>query len=343
MTTSVVAATPTYTRRPVSWRRLGWVSWRRYRTSLLSGVGLLAVVAAYLLIRGSLMRSAYASVQACSPQSSPHCAFVFNQFRDPYGQIGLFGALLVWVPALIGAFAGAPLLAREFESGTFRYVWTQGVGRLRWLLALLVPGALGVAALGAALGGLVRWYEQPLLQSALDNRLRPTIFPLTGVAVVGWGLAGYALGVLAGLVIRRVLPALVATLAVWTGLAFLTAQLLRFHYLAPLDAHLQQLGPRDAGLEQWWSYGGHRVSDAQVNQVLEAIGVQANGGGFQARVGTGPVDPIQYLMQHGYTAWSSYQPDSRYWTFQWIEFGWLAGLSLLLLATTLWLVHRRAA
>jgi hypothetical protein len=142
-----------------------------------------------------------------------------------------------------------------------------------------------------------------------------------------------------------VLPALVATLAVWTGLAFLTATVLRDRYEAPLNTHLQQLPASDRGLQQWWSHGGVRVSEAAINQVLQNIGVQANGGGFQAHAGPGAsfVDPIQYLSQHGYTAWTTYQPHARYWTFQWIEFGWLAGLSLLLLATALWLVRRRAA
>ncbi len=46
------------------------------------------------------------------------------------------------MPALIGAFIGAPVLAREFETGTFRYAWTQGFGRWRWTLAKLV--GLGV-------------------------------------------------------------------------------------------------------------------------------------------------------------------------------------------------------
>ena len=64
----------------------------------------------------------------------------------------------MWLPAVIGAFAGAPLLARELEFGTFRYVWTQGAGRTRWLVALLLAGVLGVAALGTALGALLGWY-----------------------------------------------------------------------------------------------------------------------------------------------------------------------------------------
>jgi hypothetical protein len=51
----------------------------------------------------------------------------------------------------------------------------------------------------------------------------------------------------------------------------------------------------------------------------------------------------QYLTQHGYTQWTSYQPGSRFWPFQWIEGGWLLALSALLIAATVWLVRRRAA
>ena len=51
----------------------------------------------------------------------------------------------------------------------------------------------------------------------------------------------------------------------------------------------------------------------------------------------------QCLAQHGYTQWTSYQPASRFWPFQWIEAGWLLALSALLIAVTIWLVRRRAA
>ena len=342
MTTSVLAATPTHTRRPVPWRRLSWVAWRRYRTSVAGSVALVAVVSLYLVIRGLQMRSAYAAVQACAPQASARCGFLFDQFHNAYGDVGLAGALLVWAPGVIGAFTGAPLLARELEMGTFRFVWTQGAGRMRWLLALLVPGALGVAGLSALLGVLIRWYEQPLLQSRLQQRFRTNIFPLTGLAIVGWALAAFALGILAGLVIRRVVPALAATLVVWTGLALLTGTLLRAHYETPLTTNRLQLPAHDLWIGQWWTRGGVRVGDAQINQVLEGIGVHANGGGFQAKAGAQFTDPVQYLFQHGYTQWTSYQPDSRYWPFQWIEFGWLAALSVALLGITLWLVRRRA-
>jgi hypothetical protein len=51
----------------------------------------------------------------------------------------------------------------------------------------------------------------------------------------------------------------------------------------------------------------------------------------------------QCVVQHGYTQWTSYQPGSRFWPFQWIEGGWLLALSVLLIAATLWLVRHRAA
>ena len=62
------------------------------------------------------------------------------------------------------------------------------------------------------------------------------------------------------------------------------------------------------------------------------------------RTGAGDsVDPVQYLLRHGYLQVTSYQPDSRFWTFQWIEFGWLIALTLLTLGATLWLLRRRPA
>jgi len=55
-----------------------------------------------------------------------------------------------------------------------------------------------------------------------------------------------------------------------------------------------------------------------------------------------PGSLAQCLSQHGYTRWTSYQPASRFWPFQWIEGGWLLALSLLLIAATVLLVRRRA-
>ena len=344
MTTLVTASQPRAV-LPVPWRRLSWVAWRRYRPALAATGALMGIVALYLLVRGQQMRSAYDTAQACTPQSGAACRFAWNRFDDTYANIGFAGGILVFIPAVFGAFAGAPLLARELETGTFRYAWTQGAGRMRWLLALLVPGTLGVGVVAAAFGALITWYEHPLIRYGDLQRLHPSVFPITGVAVVGWAVLAYAVGVLAGLLTRRVAPALAATLAVWTGLAFLTSDLRKHHYQAPLATANPLLPIGDQQVGQWWTHGGVRVSDSQINQVLQSIGVQTSnaGGSIAAKPGGAPDDPFQYLIQHGYTQWTSYQPDTRYWTFQTIEFTWLAVLSLLLLLTTVWLVRRRGA
>jgi ABC-type transport system involved in multi-copper enzyme maturation permease subunit len=51
-----------------------------------------------------------------------------NAFAGNDGDLQSFvKILLLAAPALIGMFWGAPLIAREFETGTFRLAWTQDV------------------------------------------------------------------------------------------------------------------------------------------------------------------------------------------------------------------------
>jgi hypothetical protein len=250
------------------------------------------------------------------------------------------------IPALIGAFVGAPQQAREFETGTFGYAWTQGFGRARWTVAKLVPLAVAVTVAAAAFSPLVSWYIQPIIGAGDNNGpLYPTVFDLRGVALAAWTLAAFAIGALAGILIRRVIPAMFATLAVWAGLAFVTGAYLRQHYEAPLVTSNPNV-PHLAGvISQLWTLGGQPASLDMINQTLRPVDVQAvTPGLFQPGPAT-PAnlgDPVQYLIQHGYTQLTTFQPASRYWPFQWIEGGWLLALSLLLLAATVWLVRRRA-
>ena len=117
---------------PIPWRRTAWVTWRQHRLTLGGVAALLAAVAGYVLITGRRMHHDYAAVVACHPAASDLCQRVANDFGNSYAPAAVATAgVLVFVPALIGAFTGAPLLAREFESGTFRYAFTQGIGRVR--------------------------------------------------------------------------------------------------------------------------------------------------------------------------------------------------------------------
>jgi hypothetical protein len=333
--------------RPVPWRRMAWVTWRQHRLTLAGVVGLFGAAAGCLLITGLPMHHAYAAVTTCHPAGSDSCQQVAHNFLGTYVlRVGITAALLQVIPALIGAFVGAPLLAREFETGTFGYAWTQGFGRARWTVAKLVPLAVTVIVAAAAFSPLVSWYLQPVIGAGDNNGpLYPTVFDLRGVALAAWTLAAFAIGALAGVLIRRVIPAMFATLAVWAGLAFVTGAYLRQHYEAPLVTSNPNV-PHLAGvISQLWTRGGQPASLDMINQTLRPVDVQAvTPGLFQPGPAT-PAnlgDPVQYLIQHGYTQLTTFQPASRYWPFQWIEGGWLLALSLLLLAATVWLVRRRA-
>jgi SMC interacting uncharacterized protein involved in chromosome segregation len=162
------------------------------------------------------------------------------------------------------------------------------------------------------------------------------------------------------MLIRRVVPAIAATLAAYAGLAFATGLYLRQHYLTPLVtsniAHSSAAAAGPPGtassadlpgstwiLSQWWTKGGRTLSASTMNQVFDSTAQQiAPVVNSRAQKHQVVLKIVQYLTQHGYTQWTRYQPGSRFWPFQWIEGGWLLALSVLLIAATVWLVRRRA-
>ncbi len=333
MTAPTLPARPGYDAqlRPVPWRRMAWVTWRQHRVALAGTVALLGVLAVYLWLSGLQMHSAYAA--NCHQASSLACNI---NFTGRYAvTVNVVRVFLQVVPALIGAFVGAPALARELESGTFRFAWTQGIGRWRWALAKLVLLAVvGVTAAAGAFTVLFSWYIGPFRAAGYSIPFATDIFDLLGVAFAAWTLAAFAIGVLAGMLIRRVLPALAATLAIYAGLALTTALYLRQHYMTPLLTSNLNLPGSAWIVNEWYTKGGKFAFPARGSAIVRAISQYCpnfNG------------SPAQCLTRHGYTDWSSYQPGSRFWAFQWIEGGWLLALSVLLIAVTIWLVRRRAA
>jgi hypothetical protein len=256
------------------------------------------------------------------------------------------GTALQAVPALIGAFVGAPVLARELETGTFRYAWTQGFGRWRWTLAKLGALAVMVTVAAGAISVLFFWYYRPYFATGNQaltltevSPLASSLFDLRGVAFAAWTLAAFAIGVLAGMLVRRVVPAVVAALAAYTGLALLTANLLRQHYLTPLVTRNVNVSGSAWIMSQWWTKGGNYAFGGRppIDLLLQYCPPSAVGSGKPS-----PGTIAQCLSQHGYTQWTRYQSASRFWPFQWIEGGWLLALSILLIAATVWLVRRRA-
>jgi ABC-type transport system involved in multi-copper enzyme maturation permease subunit len=345
--------------RPVPWRRMAWVTWRQHRFVLGGVAAFLGALALCLWRVGLGLHHAYAAATACHPVASPIC----DELQTRFAGMDLFlanGFILQAVPALIGAFVGAPVLGRELETGTFRYVWTQGFGRWRWTLAKLVPLAVAVTAAAGALSLLLSWYYQPYFAARNPALFLPEVSPLSdglfdlrGVAFAAWTLAAFAIGALAGMLIRRVVPAMAATLAVYTGLAFAEGLYLRQHYLTPLVSRNLFIPPAsDWVITQWWTKGGTTLSQSTMNQAMTSMFYRIfpavhrsapKGSDVKAQKQQTYLDVRHYLTQHGYTQWTSYQPPSRFWPFQWIEGGWLLALSLLLIAATIWVARRRAA
>jgi hypothetical protein len=332
--------------RPVPWQRMAGVIWRQHRVALVGVVALLGGLTVLLWIVGLQLHHAYAAATACHPAGSPACSEADLTFAGMDGFLAN-GIILQPVPVLIGAFLGAPLLAREMETGTFRYAWTQGFGRWRWALAKLVSLAIAVTVPAWLFSLLLSWYYQPYFTPGNQSLglteytpFFPGLYDLHGLAFAAWTLAAFAVGALAGMVIRRVVPAIAATIAIYAGLAFAVGTFVREHYLTPLVTTSLNLPGSVWTLGQWWTKDGTVLSQATMRQVIDST--------FQPPAVNGPAGKIraydtvlQYLTRHGYTQWTKYQPGSRFWPFQWIESGWLLALSVLLIAATIWLVRRR--
>jgi ABC-2 family transporter protein len=216
---------------------------------------LLGALAVYLWLTGLQIHHAYAT--ACHPASSLACGINFSgRYAVTVNVVRVF---LQAAPALIGAFVGAPVLAREMETGTFRYAWTQGFGRWRWALAKLVLLAVVVVVVAAAAGAftvLFSWYASPFFAAGYAIPFATDLFDVLGAAFAAWTLAAFAIGALAGMLIRRVVPAIAATLAVYAGLALATGLWLREHYMTPLVTSHPNLPGSAWIVSQWYTKGG---------------------------------------------------------------------------------------
>jgi len=218
-------------RPPVPWRGMAWVTWRQHRAALVGVVGLYAVLAAVMAIAGLKIHRDYAPLMACHPLTSSACQSLSNSIASSDWHIGDGVNIVVQLaPMLIGAFAGVPVLARELETGTFRYAWTQGIGRERWTIAKLALLAVVFAVGAGALSQLNHWFYAPFAWQQNMGQLSAAVFDSQGIALAAWTLAGFAIGAFLGLVIGRIVPAMVATIAAYAGLDVLAWQYLRPHY-----------------------------------------------------------------------------------------------------------------
>jgi ABC-type transport system involved in multi-copper enzyme maturation permease subunit len=130
-------------------------------------------------------------------------------------------------PFVVGVFLGAPLVSREIEKRTAPLAWSLSLSRSRWLagraLPLLVAIAIALLLLGQATEALIR--ATPPGQIGFPQ------FGMHGPLIAVRGIAVFGIGVLIGLLVGRMLPAILVTgalvAALVLGLYFMREQLMR--------------------------------------------------------------------------------------------------------------------
>ncbi len=352
------------------------LTWMQFRLQALVGGAALAVFAIVLAITGPSLHHLYTTtVLDC--HANGDCSTAASIFLGNDGGLqAMLNVVVEIVPALIGLFWGAPLVAREFEANTYRLVWTETT-RARWIaIKLAVIGLLSVGVAGV-LSLIVTWWSSPLDAARMTPFLN---FDQRGVVPLAYAAFAFILGVTAGLLIRKTLPAMASALVVFVAARLAVAHWARPYLLSPLrlvvpDTAFVPVGSSPASaqapnLRDWV------ISDQTINasgHVIGAFGTIGSGigsgaiGGLTAHgvvLGRGyscpniapPSGPIGSVSRGQVSALVencvkqlhirevlTYQPINHYWPIQWCEFGIFLIAALLLGGFCLWRVRGRVA
>jgi hypothetical protein len=235
-------------------------------------------------------------------------------------------ALMAVLPFAAGLLGGVTLVGRELESRTAQTAWALSASRVRWFarqvwpLLLIVVATVSFASLAA---GVLEGIRQPWYHSSYSDR------DLFGPVVVARAIGALGVGLFAGAVLGRTLPAFLVGIVVAVGLAVAVA----------------------AG-EASWIASQPRVTQptSSINQdfvYIDETGWQSPDGtivddgsaaGLAPQDGT---DPYAWLLDHGYVqvARGVTQEQAKGWLP--IAIGiWLTG-GVVLIAVTAWVIDRR--
>lgn len=192
------------------------LTWRQFRVQAWLAAAALAALAVFFALTWPHLSHLYqATIAGC--QAHGTCRSASFALTSKYGPEGeALGAVMLAVPVLTGVLWGAPLVAHELESGTYRLAWTQGVTRQRWLAVKLVVLGLASVTVTGLFALLISWWSGPLDVTGAP-RLAPGNFDERGVVPVGYAAFAFAAGVAAGLVLRRTVPAIAAAFAAYVG------------------------------------------------------------------------------------------------------------------------------
>ncbi len=340
-----------------------WLTWRQFRVQALTAATALAAVAILLGTTGPYLANMYAAsgIVGCRGDSCANLASAFlnqAQSKGMYHVIYPLGLVLILAtPAIIGIFWGAPLIAREFEAGTFRLAWNQSVTRTRWLTVKLALTGLAAMAVTEAFSLMHTWWADPISkaiglgggESVLSgNRFAWLTFASHGITPLGYAAFAFTLGTAAGALIRRAVPAMAVTLAI-----FAVAQVPMPLWVRPvIIPPAQTITTIDAGNVNYgsltasivpgqpgaWVVSSHAINAA--GQPVTALPASCFPANPSAKFSG---DPGQCMDKLGIREVINYQPASRYWPLQLIETGIFLALALALAGFCFWLLGRRRA
>ena len=316
-----------------------WLTWRQHRNEGLITLAVLAVLGAFLLVTGLDVYHAFqqSGLSACLAHNTDGalrtvCGPLANAFGAQFQSlIFLVSAAPLLLPGLLGVLVGGPLVAQEYQQRTHLLVWMQSVTRTRWLSVklLLVLGAGAVA--GGTLLALMIWWYGPFSQ--LNGRFNPPAYDFEGPVLIGVTVMALALGIAAGTVTGRTVPAILLTFALILGIRWaVVIGGLRANFEPPIlvtwSLAQGDNPPVTLNYQDWRINDGWVNAQGQITNSLRCSQVYPTA--------------LQCAEADGYRSYGlTYQPADRFWTFQWIETSIYLAISALAVAVTVWLVRRR--
>lgn len=308
-----------------------WLTWRQHRIEALAIGILLLLFAAVLLITGEII-----ALEMQKP--GPHAdvvSYAYDFLQNSY--FDAFCVMLpITLPVLAGMFIGAPIMAREFEQGTYCLIWTQSLSWRRWfykkitLLCCMISGGFGLLFVfffcwdAAVAGSSGRNFVD--FSSQFDG---------WGFVSIAYALFALFLGIFTGTVLRKTVPAMAVTLLIFIGVRASIESTWRPNFLPPVIATTAVDAPLSI------PNGSLVIRVATLNkQGQDAMQVCAD---------ALPSNPDSASMAQFYSCMKAndfknqaiYQPVDRFWLFQGIESAiYLALSGLLALLTFGWIKFR---
>ena len=329
-------------------------AWLQFRMQVAIAAGALAIVALVLVATGPNLVHLYdTTVANCAALHD--CSTATTNFTNSEVPLQVFlDFLLLVVPLLIGMFWGAPLVSREFETGTFRLAWTQGVSRTRWLAVKLGLGVVMSMATVGLLTLIVSWWSSRLDQ-VNANPFVSVRFGARDIVPIGYAAFAFALGLAAGMLFRRLLPAMLTALIGFVAVREIVTSWVRPNLIAPFHKSLPITAATPVSIDQFPT--GMRAFESTrgvslPNAWVSSVKIVDNAGhvptaSFLNRAcplgNYGPLNPRDCTAKLAakFHQLVTYQPASHYWPMQWYELAIYLALATIFAGVSIWWIRHR--